>query len=1198
MDSRRSLFKTVRLPLVAAPSKASQGLALRTGVVPVLFAPMPALLLAALLQLGSPSLPSGFNAIDRLQSIDRPTGGLFGPDGSLLLSLKRGEVQRFTVDPLDPDGALVPQAEPVIDLRAVVNESGDRGLIGMLLPPDLALPEEPGPIPRGWLYLSYTASPELDTDPLHNSLGPVSYGVVERVPLILEANGDWTTNLAGREILLGERLADGRVPDGLATVSDSHASCSMAFGSDGSLLIGAGDGASPVLFDFGGVDPAAFDDFVDPDTGLFGPYPADQDCGAIRSQLLNNLAGKVLRVDPETGLGLPSNPFFDGDPTSLASRVFALGLRNPFTLEREPGTGSIDPALGDPGTLWVGDVGLGSFEELIRMEAGGGNFGWPCREGPQLQIGYVTADPLDPNPHACPSCPDLIDEPFLEPLVAWPRSDPAAAVPPGSFVDVNGASIPGLTGNCAVAGTSYEGGAYPDEFDGRFFAGDFGAGWLASIESDPDTGDVLVHEFATGFQTLVDVIRHPQTGNLWTISYGGFVFAGLIQELNYSGQDTPLAVLELTPSSGPAPLTTQLDASGSSDPESTALSYEFDFGDGSPPLTSADPIQVHTYELPGVYTPSVLVTGIGGATDQATATLAVTDAQSELTLIQPIQNEEFASGESIVLSAQTSNPDLELTFTVDLQHNSHTHPAFFQAPGPLANFVVESHGVDGDLFFYRVEVSGVDSSDNQGGPPLVSEHVFIYLEGQVRDVTFDLAFTSSLDQLASPTPTGPANPDWEVLRDGIVPIAGASQPLETFTTEHEGDQGEDDWIGWLLTEPPHPDSRLIEVELTEGLFTPEGGWFESVTVEALVDAEWVEVQNLNSFPPYPGGPEQPTEEFRVTSFRFDPIAADGIRLRGVPGGTTGFVGASELRVRAVTPDPTPEGLTNFTELGTPIALSLENASDLGPANPDPQTFVNGTKPPAGSTSLHASFDSAALAPLTGEDWYGLTLASPARLSRIDYVEGAAHAGGGAFADLRVEYRLSLDAPWAPVSGLTIDPPFATAQPDVGFESFALTFDPVVAGEVRIIGTPVAPGGFAGLSELRVLGPQPPPGDCGTFIYGEEFGPYGVSWATATVPLAGEPMAILALGPGPGLGVIGLGLNAAEVPLGAGDVLLVELAPSVPALTVPFDGQGRALLSFTSPPNPALFGGSVYLQAVHITAESACLSPGLELRFCP
>ena len=68
------------------------------------------------------------------------------------------------------------------------------------------------------------------------------------------------------------------------------------------------------------------------------------------------LDGAVLRVNPDTGAGLPTNPFaFSSDAN--ARRIVAHGLRNPFRFTFRPGTSEI----------WTGDVGWGDWEEINRV---------------------------------------------------------------------------------------------------------------------------------------------------------------------------------------------------------------------------------------------------------------------------------------------------------------------------------------------------------------------------------------------------------------------------------------------------------------------------------------------------------------------------------------------------------------------------------------------------------------------------------------------------------------------------------------------------------------------------------------------------------------------------------------------------------------------------------------------------------------
>ncbi len=111
----------------------------------------------------------------------------------------------------------------------------------------------------------------------------------------------------------------------------------IAFGGDGFLYIGSGDGNS-----------------------------------RQKAQEVDNLYGKILRIDVHKGdpYGIPSdNPFA---ASNGAPEIFAWGLRNPwrFSFDRETGE------------LYVGDVGWRTTEEIDIVELGK-NYGWPILEGAQ-----------------------------------------------------------------------------------------------------------------------------------------------------------------------------------------------------------------------------------------------------------------------------------------------------------------------------------------------------------------------------------------------------------------------------------------------------------------------------------------------------------------------------------------------------------------------------------------------------------------------------------------------------------------------------------------------------------------------------------------------------------------------------------------------------------------------------------------------
>jgi Ca2+-binding RTX toxin-like protein len=153
----------------------------------------------------------------------------------------------------------------------------------------------------------------------------------------------------------------------------NHNGGSLAFGPDGNLYIGIGDGG----------------DSNDPHNN---------------AQNINVLLGKILRIDvdsddfpgdPTRNYAIPDgNPFVDA---AGADEIWATGVRNPWRI-------SFDPVTGD---LYVADVGQGAREE-VNFDAAGGpgglNYGWDFREG-KIQ-----------GPSAPPNPPGLTD-----PVFDYPR---------------------------------------------------------------------------------------------------------------------------------------------------------------------------------------------------------------------------------------------------------------------------------------------------------------------------------------------------------------------------------------------------------------------------------------------------------------------------------------------------------------------------------------------------------------------------------------------------------------------------------------------------------------------------------------------------------------------------------------------------------------------------------------------------------
>ena len=823
-------------------------------------------------------LPDGFEAVPLPGVFDVPLGLTFAPDGTIFILEKAGRVQVH-------DGTML-QSQPFLDLMDEVNNNGDRGLLGIALHPGFL----PDGGPSSWVYLLYTVSPIPGTDLAYNEDNRYSFSRLTRYRAVT-AGSDVVADLTSRHILLGNQFPNGRVPDGITSCHDSHATGSLRFADDGSLMVSNGDGGHYDFQDNGGADAACFESFVHPVTGRRGPMPDYEDSGAFRSQDLRSLAGKLLRLDPETGQGYASNPFFDGDPSSNRSRIWAYGLRNPFRFDLRPGTGAADPALGQPNVAYLGDVGWSTWEDS-HISRGGENFGWPCFEGQPSHAGYQSFDRGN-DPLGRPDCADLGPSPHTVPALAWHHSSDAQLFPPGLHVDDAGNPLSGFHGNTSIGGTFFLGGSYPIEYEGRYIFGDFGQSWIRTMEVDAGDNVIAVRDFAFDAEGPVDFQRHPVTGDIWFVA----INTGCIYQIRFADNRTPVAVAAAAPTSGDAPLLVQFDGTGSSDPDGDLIRLRWEFGDGG---FAQGPQPVHEYVADGLYTAELTVRDPGGLFSTDPVQIAVGNQPPTADIIQPRPGQLFTAPASIDLRGRGRDGDtppagLTYGWVVDLIHNTHTHPAVFVSDQQNAVLAIDSHGLPGDLNYYRVELTVTD-----GGGLSATEHLYIYPAANRRDISAGANPIALVDELLPPGPQGGGNPDKDVMRDGDRPPVGNEDSQRQYDTFHFGDQAGDDWLGYELTQAPGEEARFVSVLLQEGMHFVDGGWFLDLQVEARQDGSWVPAENLTIFPDYPFEvPNQPFFDglsFQTYNLFFDPIAGDALRVRGTPGGSASFLSCGELRV--------------------------------------------------------------------------------------------------------------------------------------------------------------------------------------------------------------------------------------------------------------------------------------------------------------
>ena len=202
------------------------------------------------------------------------------------------------------------QSQPFLEIRNRVTTGSERGLLGLAFPPGFSQSQR--------FYVNYT--------------GAGGHTVIS----MFTVSGDPDVANSGSEVVLlkyNQPFAN-------------HNGGQLAFGPDGMLYIGSGDGGSA----------------GDPNNN---------------GQSLNTLLGKLLRVDVESQPGvlrIPANNPFVNAPNSRGE-IWAYGLRNPWRF-------SFDPEVGE---LWIADVGQNNFEEVNRLGSSidGANYGWRRMEGLQ-----------------------------------------------------------------------------------------------------------------------------------------------------------------------------------------------------------------------------------------------------------------------------------------------------------------------------------------------------------------------------------------------------------------------------------------------------------------------------------------------------------------------------------------------------------------------------------------------------------------------------------------------------------------------------------------------------------------------------------------------------------------------------------------------------------------------------------------------
>ncbi len=286
-----------------------------------------------------------------------------GEPGRIMIEERLGRIRTFP----NQANAMPASVTLFLDISGKVDASGEGGFLGMAFHPQWATKKE--------IFVSYTET----SAPLRS--------VIARY----KSNDNGATIDPASE----ERLLTVEQP------FTNHNGGNIAFGPDGLLYIGFGDGGS-------GGDPLG------------------------SGQRLNTILGKFLRIDVDVPAAQkyaipPGNPFANQTVCNRASantsvaaglkcaEIYATGVRNPWRWSFDTGTGE----------LWCGDVGQDTYEEVDKI-ALGGNYGWNTREGKHCY-----------NAATCATAG------FIDPIVEYNHTEGQSIT--GGYV-YRGAPIPFLVG--------------------------------------------------------------------------------------------------------------------------------------------------------------------------------------------------------------------------------------------------------------------------------------------------------------------------------------------------------------------------------------------------------------------------------------------------------------------------------------------------------------------------------------------------------------------------------------------------------------------------------------------------------------------------------------------------------------------------------------------------------------------------------
>ncbi len=646
------------------------------------------------------TLPSRYQTTDLATGLTQSIAMEIDPSGNVYILERNGVIKRWN-KPTPPATA---GTVTIITGVPAVHGGGEFGLLGIAFAPNFTT--------TGHVYLMYT---------------PAAADSPQRLSRFTLAG----TALSNEQMILQfPVIGNPQTPPGggtpVTTGSGHHQGGCLRFDNAGNLYISVGDNT---------------------DASGFAPRNSGSLINDARKSApnTNDLRGKILRVSPNVGGGpvahpnytIPTGNLFPATTATRRAEIYAMGMRNPFRFCIDPYTnwlyyGDVGPDAATAGTAaFQGPPGHDEFNQVRAP----GNRGWPYYIG--LNQAYLDANgqPWTATTIAADLGGYYTANAGSPPVV--PAGDTTLPQPEPAWITYTYNNHLGFSefrtiaegtreSRAAMAGAVYQwqpGSNFPRYHDKTVFLMDYSRGIFVEVKTDTSGNLLESTRFLPnlGLSQPIDMKFGPD-GAMYFLQYSTGS-TGRLRRVTYSaGNQNPVAIASANVTSGAAPLTVNFSSAGSLDNEGTALTYSWNFGDGSPVSNLPNP--QHTYTTAGNYNAQLTVTDAQNLTGGANVPISVGNTAPVVNFAFPPRNSFYDWDDRVTYDVSVTDtedgstaggqiPSNRITFEASLGHVEHGHSEelIFAKSGEIKIERDQGHNFD-DFLYY---IFGASYTDN-GAP--------------------------------------------------------------------------------------------------------------------------------------------------------------------------------------------------------------------------------------------------------------------------------------------------------------------------------------------------------------------------------------------------------------------------------------------------------------------------------------------------